>query len=70
MNDLPSDADMINWIEKTGFTVLPPANRNPNGGIPLWAVIVPSLGFKIAHGETWRAAVEAGIEADRTGITT
>lgn len=66
-----TDTDLVNWVEKTGFAVLPPAQRSrDSGGIPLWAVIVPSLGFKIAHGETWREAVEAGIEADKTGVTT
>ncbi len=65
-----TDTDLVNWIEKVGFAVLPPAQRKMDGCIPLWGVIVPSLGFKIAHGATWREAVAAGIEADRTGVTT
>ena len=65
-----SDTDLVNWVEQTGFAVLPPSQRKAAGGIPLWAVIVPGINYKIAHGETWREAVEAGIEADRTGVTT
>lgn len=58
-----NDDTLIDWIERSGFHVHP---GPPNGdGMRLWAVIVPSLGYVVAHGETWRKAVSKAIERDK-----
>lgn len=59
-----TDAEMIDWIERSGFQVVPgPVNGDD---IRLWAVIVPGLRYVIAHGETWREAVGLAITKDKT----
>ena len=57
---LPSDADMINWVDR-GYTVRPYVSTEGNG----WAVRGHHLfGPPCGTGPTWRAAVEDAMRKE------
>ena len=58
---LPSDADMINWVER-GYTVRPYVTKDRQNG---WAVRGLHLfGPPCGEGPTWRAAVEDAMRKE------
>lgn len=65
---VPSDAEMIDWVERGGYVVTP---NTPNAdGVRLWQVCCRlfggTYGHNIADGASWRTAVEAAMRRDAT----
>lgn len=63
--ELPSDAAMIDWIQKGRYRVIPPLN-DPTF---MWSVAADfgeGTSYVIARGDTWRDAVEKAMYKEYT----
>lgn len=60
---VPSDAEMINWVEANEYRLIPQCRMD--NGLDGWAVkrISTSL-FNLGEGSTWRAAVEDAMRKE------